>query len=585
MQLVVRLSNYTFSYVKQLMCGGKDVRLLIATLFLLGAGCQPSSENIFTTSTEANYQPGDDIRWAQPDWDDTNWPQSPILDLPDEPRLFWIRLDMPVHEVETLGLSIAGVVAREVYWDGILIGQSGRVGTDFNSEQVGPIDTTFRIPDSLASPGQHTIAVRVSSFRRPQSTSGLLMKFTSGEYRELTAASLRSAGIPLLFLGGFMLVALYYGVLYFADRRRLPYLFTSMLCLAVAALLIAESLRTTIGYTYDLHAVRLGFIELLTTIVGVLLATTFAIQFELHRRWVLAGMLIIAAGVALLLIEDHETGTYAVFAISLATALGVTAWAFRDRKPGASMALTGVTICFGVLLLTGHDFMDGAFFPAFGILIAGLLISVGLQTREQRDRHARALATTARLETELLKKHLQPHFLMNTLTSVLEWIETNPKLGARAIEALAAELRTLTEVSGEQLIPMSRELALCRAHLEVMGYRQAVQFELETTGVDTEAPIPPAVIHTLIENAITHNAYPPGKITFTLSETNADHQRQLILSTPLAGASREPRQEGGGLRYVRARLEEAMPGRWTLRSSEEADKWVTHIEISERRQA
>ncbi len=577
MQLVVRLSFYIHQSFS-----GKDVRPLLVTLLLLGTGCQSPSENTFTTT---RYQLGDDIRWAQPDWDDTTWPQTQVLDLPDEPGVFWMRLDMPVYEVETPGLSIAGAVAREVYWDGVFIGRSGRVGTDFNSEEAGPIDAVFRIPDALAAPGQHSVAVRVSSFKRPQSTSGLLMKITVGDYRALTTIPLGSAGIPLLFLGGFIIVALYYGVLYFADRRRLPYLFTSMLCLAVAALLIAESMRTTMGYTYDLHAVRLGFIEILTAGVGVLLVTTFAIQFELHRRWAIAGMLVIATGVALLLIEDHETSTYAVFAISLATATGVTGWAFRDQKPGASLALAGVAMCFGVLLLTGYDFMDGAFFPAFGVLMAGLLISLGFQTREQRQRHAMALATTARLETELLKKHLQPHFLMNTLTSVLEWIETNPERGARAIEALAAELRALTDVSGEQLIPMSRELSLCRAHLEVMGYRQAVQFELDSTDVHTDAPIPPAVIHTLIENAITHNAYPPGTVTFTLREIHTDLQRQLVLSTPLAGTAREPGPEGGGLRYVRARLEEAMPGRWTLRSGEVSESWVTHIEISERGQA
>lgn len=562
----------------------KDVCLLL-TMLLLGTGCQSTVQNSFTSNTTTRYQQGDDIRWAQPDWDDTAWPQSQILDLPDEPRVFWMRLDIPVYETETLGLSIAGAVAREVYWDGVFIGRAGHVGSNFKSEQAGPIDAVFRIPDSLATTGQHTLAVRVSSFRRPQNTSGLLMKIVAGDYRELTTTPLRSAGIPLLFLGGFILVALYYGVLYFADRRRLPYLFTAMLCLAVAALLIAESLRTTIGYTYDLHAVRLGFIEALTIAVGVLLATTFAVQFEFPKRRILVGVLALAAGIALMLIEDHETSTYAVFVISLATATGVTGWAFRHKKSGGFLALTGVVMCFGVLLLTGYDFMDGAFFPAFGVLMAGLLISLGLQTRAQRQRHAMALATAARLETELLKKHLQPHFLMNTLTSVLEWIETNPALGARAIEALAAELRALTDVSGEQLIPMCRELALCRTHLEVMGYRQAVQFELETAGIDTDAYIPPAVIHTLIENAITHNAYKPGKVIFTLHETRTDRQRQLVLSTPLAGAIRQPRPEGGGLRYVRARLEEALPGRWALRSGEESGAWVTHIEISERGQA
>ena len=168
---------------------------------------------------------------------------------------------------------------------------------------------------------------------------------------------------------------------------------------------------------------------------------------------------------------------------------------------------------------------------------------------------------------------------MNTLTSILEWVETSPAQGIQAIEALATELRALSEVSGERCISMSRELALCRAHLEVMGFRQAVQFTLTSDGVDLDAPIPPAVIHTLIENAITHNAYEPGRVTFILKETKSATQRHLTVLTPLSGNHHTKGSEGGGLRYIRARLEEAFPGNWRLHSEKRDNFWMSEIDI------
>ena len=552
---------------------------LLAVLILSTMGCASQSNETWTLLDPVRYQLGDNLDWANEDWDDQAWPLTPLLDLPDAPGQLWIRFDLPASDVKTLGIRSAGVVAREIFWDGRLIGQSGQVGTNKDTEVPGPIDATFRIPDSLATPGIHSVAVRISSFRRPAGTSGLLMNFVAGDFGVLTAMPIRNIGVPLLFLGGFILVALYYTGLYIADRQRIPYLLTALLCFAVAGLLIAESWRNAIGYTFDYHAVRLSIIELLTTAVGLLLSATFVVQFNVSRKWKILGTLGIIITIALLLIQDHETSMYVVFAISLVSALGLAGLAIKNKYTNAWLAAAGVLICLVALVMSGYEFMDGAFFPAFGVLVACLLTSVGLQTREERQRLSAAKATAARLEAELLKKHLQPHFLMNTLTSFMEWVETDPAQGTKAIEALAGELRTLTSVSDKQNISMAQELDLCRAHLKVMGFRQAVQFEFVTKNIDDTALIPPAVIHTLLENAITHNAYKPGTVTFTLTETRENNVRRLKLETPMAGEHRSDFKEGGGLKYVKARLEEAAPSSWRLESQRVQNSWVTIIEL------
>ncbi|MEL6614310.1 MAG: histidine kinase, partial [Bacteroidota bacterium] len=539
------------------------IRLLLAGSVLLG-WADARAQVARVDYADARIRLGDDLQWADPGWDDRLWDRLPGrietgFGEFQGPGVAWLRFRVDLDPSGATGLIVSAVAAREVYWDGVRLGAAGQVGADIESEQPGPIDLVLTVPDSLATPGAHVIAVRMSTFRRPVGLYGpYLLTLQVDRLQTLLVAPASEFWLPLVFLGGFLLVGLYYGALFVADRRRAEYLLTSLLCLTVAALLVAESWRWLVGYDYDHHLLRLRIVSGLTAAVGMLLAATFSVQFrQPWRLWVLGG-LAVALAALLALPAVHDAETYRLFAVSLLVAFGLTLRAALHRLPGGGVAVFGVGVCLAVLLATGDEFMDTTFFPAFGVLLAGLLVSLGLQTRDARRRFETARAEAVRLEAELLKKHLQPHFLMNSLTSVAEWIETDPAVGVRALEALAAELRALSEVSGEALIPMARELALCRTHLDVMGYRRDVRFDLDARGVDPEGPIPPAVLHTLVENAVTHNAYPPGHVQLTLRETRHEGRRRLTLRAPLAGAAREAPQEGGGLRYVRARLAESV---------------------------
>ena len=550
----------------------------LSVLVLLAAASAGAAWAQATVGTTARYRIGDDARWAAPSWDDRGWDTSTLYVPPDTAAVLWLRVGVEVGAVDALGVGVSAVAAREVYWDGVLVGRSGRVGTDRATERPGPIDALFPIPDALAAPGPHVLAVRMSTFRRPAGVRYYIQSVSVGDLRALAAAPLRAAGLGLVFLGGFVLVGLYYGVLWATDRRRTAVGLTALLCLAVAALIVAESWRVVVGYDYSLHLARLWAVTALTCAVGWLLLAVVVVQVGVPRGWAVLLAVALGVGLAVVVSEGYDGKAYVVFFLSLAAALLVTLWGAVRRRSGAGWALAGVVVCLGTLAATGFRFMDGAFFPAFGLLTAGMLAGLGLQARDERRRHAASRAQAARLEAELLKKHLQPHFLLNTLTTIVEWVETDPATGARALEALADELRALAEVSGERTIPMARELALCRAHLAVMGFRRDVAFALDADGVDPAAPVPPAVLHTLVENAVTHNAYGPGAVQLALTEEQTGGRRRLVLRAPLAGEPREGR-EGGGLRYVRARLEEAFPGRWALRSGAEQGRWVTTLDL------
>lgn len=555
-----------------------------------GLGPKPSS---------ARFRVGDDRRWADPGYDDSNWDAGPLASAPDARGVIWARVEVEVgagadslvsaDTPPSIGVEISAAAAREVYWDGVLLGSVGAVGDGPGTERPGPIDAVLAVPPELAVPGSHLVALRCSSFLRPGGASGLLLDVDVAEYAGLVAAPLRGALLPLVFLGGFVLVAMYFGVLYVYERR--PAVGgAALLCLSVAVLLVVELWRPLLGYDYDLHGLRLRLVDGATGAVALLLVGTLASQFSHPGRRGLLGGLALIVVLTLIAVPDHELGIGAAYASALLAAGFVTLRAVARGVPGARLACAGVLLCAALLAVTGRDFHDEAFFPAFGLLVGGLLASQGLQAQDARRRFQFARARAARLEGELLKRHLQPHALMNTLTSVIEHVETDPPRGVRALEAVAAELRALAEVSGEDWIPLASELELCRAHLEVTGHRRELRIELETAGLeaaglDGEVTIPPAVLHTLVENAVSHNAYPDGVVTLRLTARRMQDRRLLVLEAPLAEPRREPRTEGGGLRYVRARLEESAPGAWSLEQGVEGDAWVTRLEIPSGRPA
>jgi len=526
---------------------------------------------------------GDSLHWADPAYDDSTWPTEFLYPAPDSLGVHWMRarvtLDSTRAPFRTYGLKLSILAASEVYWDGVLIGRNGRVGSTRAQEQPGALRAVFPVPDSLYTPGEHVIAVRLSNVYMPSDFAYYLYAFEVGPYASLLTDWTDWALVPFLFLGGFLIIMVYCAVLYALDRRRTALGLFSLLCLCVAGLLAAEVSRFVINYTYDWHPVRIYVLTTLTIAVAVLLPLFFMHQFDApHKRPVMVGLGGLLA-LSLLLPASTDEQHYWMFWSTLTTSLGVVGWAVVRRRRGALLALLAVVVSIGGLTTSGWWFIDTYFFPTFAGIVIALLASLGLQMRAQRREREAAQLAAARLEIELLKKHLQPHFLMNTLTAAMEWMEEQPDVGVRFIEALADELRLLVDVSDQTRIPLATEIDLCRRHLDVMGYRQDRTFRLQVEGIAPEAPVPPAIFHTLLENALTHNRYTASTVYFALDGEPLGDGWRYTLRTPRNGHAPAADREGTGLRYVKARLRESFGTAWSLTSTPRGGAWTTVIDL------
>jgi LytS/YehU family sensor histidine kinase len=260
-------------------------------------------------------------------------------------------------------------------------------------------------------------------------------------------------------------------------------------------------------------------------------------------------------------------------AVSLAAAgQGIVA-----RRPGAIVTAIALSVFLASQFIFAQGFLDTTLYIAVGLLALVLFVDQAVELRRSRRAAAEAGRKASLLELELLRRRIAPHFLMNTLNALTEWVESDPKTGVKMIEALAGEFRLLSQIADRTLIPLGDEIALCRRHLEVMSYRTDRAFTLRADDVDERIEIPPGVLHTLVENAFTHGRFADGA-EFVLKQEREGESVKLALLAPQAEAPAAPREEGGqGLSYVRARLEAAFGAAASFAGRATPQGWLSEI--------
>ena len=178
------------------------------------------------------------------------------------------------------------------------------------------------------------------------------------------------------------------------------------------------------------------------------------------------------------------------------------------------------------------------------------------QSRLEAERDAAArLAAEARLK--LLQAQIQPHFLFNTLAALQHWVDSGDARAAPLLRALTGFLRGSTELMARDEAVLGDELPLARHYLEIMRARLgdgrlAVHFDVDPDSL--HQPLPPALLLTLLENAVEHGITPslhPGRIEVAARL----RQGRFELTVADSGAGLAAGwQDGVGLANARERL-------------------------------
>ncbi len=577
------------------------MRICALGLFLVLVSALSAADN--DSNISVRLKMGDDPRWAAPGWDDHDWKEIELTEVPSRAGPYWVRIHLKRPQTHiascilglksTLwytedpnapidGIFIPAVFSFDLFWDGQRLERSGVVGSSRATEKVGPLDHLTRIPDGLLGPGTHLLALRISSYHFNYLSPQFVLSLTLDNYERRFLLEAHRPIFPLIGVVSSLLMAAVGLVMYWYVDRRRPLLLSSGSSLAIALFYALIATRWLYNGPYDWNLPRGIAVSIAMAVIACLVPWLLSEQLVVSRRYLWA--LLPALPAAWLFSPWYDGKVLAICRVMFGLSLVIVARASLLRRPGARPIffglLVGLVASFAFPRQDGREFLDPSFFVIFVILMLLIFVLLGVQLQSDRRRAQQAMLTAARLEVELLKKNLQPHFLLNTLTALSEVVEQNPRQAVGLIDDLAEEFRVLSRMTGEALVPLGRELDLCRAHLRVMSLRTGTARALEVSGADAAALVPPALFLTLIENGFTHQCDGVAG-DFRLGASALPGGGVSYVFTSPGDVSRDPERPAGGtgLRYVKARLEESFPGLWTYRDGPTAAGWETVIEL------
>ena len=151
-------------------------------------------------------------------------------------------------------------------------------------------------------------------------------------------------------------------------------------------------------------------------------------------KWVSKAALVIthlATLAAMSIYYSHfDKLTFAVLAIFVGAAIGITLYAVQRHKKNAVPMLIALTV-FAACFLVGYTrFLDTYYYGAMALLAGTLFVVQASVFRETEKKFNDTKLRINRLELDLLKRQIQPHFIMNTLTALSEWILTSSQTKA-----------------------------------------------------------------------------------------------------------------------------------------------------------
>lgn len=555
-------------------------RLSLLVLLLLAlAACQP--DGVRYEAADAVFRTGDDHRWTARQYDDSGWqPERGSTGS----QVFWVRYRIALAQRDfttPLGLQVRAFGAFDVFWDGRLLGHNGRPATKAQAEVPGTESSYFLVPDSLAKTGSHLVALRATHVYVGDEQRTTQVKLLS--YPRMLREPLLIMAFVNLMAGALLTAAMYYLFLFInSSRKQYGILVFSLICFLCFSLQILEYVKYYVDIPYPYFYTRLEGIGLLTFAIALLVPLYFTIQFGLQRKRVIAGLLFAVLSVIYVVNYRHYDLTAIYLSQAMwAAALLIVLLAMRRGAKGGVLVLVGL---LASAVSYYYLYFDFSLYITFTIIVLCMLYLHTIRVRAMETEHRSAQLLSARLKLELLKKNIQPHFIKNTLTSMLDWVEESPAQGAVFIQALAREFDILNDIAEATLIPVSKEIELCQHHLSVMQFRKEIRYELEQSGIDPAEFIPPAIFHTILENGITHSLPPAdGRIRFRLSFERSGRRRQYQLLTcahsrPEAKSSREG--SGTGFQYIAARLTESYGEAWEFHSAAVPEGWLTSITIA-----
>ena len=482
------------------------------------------------------------------------------------------------------------VNAAEIYFNGQLLLQNGRIGDSKYTEKNGLNLIRKHVPRKLLVVGTNQLKVRFSNYKNIE--GAIFRDLSIGSLTEFIEQSSVLYTASLLFSGIFLFAIFINLALYFSLNRKktlllLAFLFFVNFILSMYETMYWNGLLESLSFIHSN-----GFKSLLEYTCYFILLFIVFLEFDLKRTKLLIAIIVFG----LIILMGNWVSLPMAIILSLIPFL-FSCLPSKNVDASKNLIRCSLFLIFAFTLLDDYDLIEGFEFVYQNYIITSIVFKIdvlgmvlfavimiytsakGIFLKTQKLNAAKL--QLEQLEYQFLQKHIQPHFLMNSLMSLQQLVTTDTENASKMIEALSEEFHLLTTMTKKKLVPITDEINMCKTHLQIMSIQQRANYKITVNGIIGDETIPPAVIHTLVENGITHGYSGNDNAHFELSKiTTVTGIQYHLFNDSKKQSTPKKITTGSGLKYIEARLEECYPAKWALTSQSVENGWKAVITIN-----
>ncbi|WP_430810152.1 MULTISPECIES: sensor histidine kinase [unclassified Carboxylicivirga] len=135
-----------------------------------------------------------------------------------------------------------------------------------------------------------------------------------------------------------------------------------------------------------------------------------------------------------------------------------------------------------------------------------------------------------KLQYEILKSQLSPHYLFNTLNTIASLIHRDAATTESFIRKFAQTFRYILNSHQKELVAVRMEVNFIMAYYFLLKIRfeKALELDLQLDGVSEGSYIPPMTLQLLVENAVKHNHFSEDKPLKICIRSRANHSIEVV---------------------------------------------------------
>ena len=334
--------------------------------------------------------------------------------------------------------------------------------------------------------------------------------FSAIVFRSSIAKRLFKIGITTLFVGGYIIFDVI--MVYIMDELLVIKTYGRQLCFMVAVYFIGMMVCDAIKEKYKKVAeIIIGISGIINLLIIVFVSVGKILLYDTQFFWKIVQCMISTVLIVLCILE------------------------LKKEKSDRIELITYISINIAILLdmadVGYHMYYSGFCFKVMYVVMLIIFLFRGIK---QVVLDYQASIKNKKLKEELeqsriaiMFSQIQPHFLYNSLTSVMDLCDSNPKKAKAAIADFADYLRgNLDSLKTERMISFGTELAHIEKYLRLEKLRFQEKLEVIYDIQFQDFMLPALSVQPLIENAVKHGVGKKiggGTVKIHTSETESNY--------------------------------------------------------------